>query len=91
MALTPNTLAFPNDGLTLKTSENREGQVTLNGKGTVLFEKSEIKEIDERLADFTKEWPQIRARNFLISGPINEFVKDFFMISDSHVPDAKSN
>ena len=85
VALTPCTLTFPENGFTLKTPENMEGQVMLNGKGTVLFDKSEVKEIDEDLADFTKTWPQIRARNFLISGQINEFVKDFILISDEEV------
>ena len=82
VALTPDTLAFPDNGLTLMTPENREGQVMLNGKGTVLFEKSEVKVLDDNLAGFTQAWPQIRARNFLIRGPIDGFNKDFIMVAD---------
>lgn len=65
----------------LRTRENPKGTLTLNGKGTVLVNSKEVAACDAALGKFTQGWKEIRARNFLLSGPINQFQSDFKMIA----------
>ena len=86
--ITPNKLTLPstNTEFSIKNRENPQGNISVNGGRPVYLEQDETQFLNETITEFTKNWTEIWARNFILSGRVDTFLSDLGMVSSDTPP-----
>lgn len=92
IAITPSLLAIPNvedvPVFSVRNRSNPKGDISINGTGVVDCSLEDFEKCDPLFFEFMRDWSTIKARNFLLNGPIDRFSHDFQMVSDQNTKDS---